>query len=74
MSPNIAIATASQQQVTDASKYGRGIRVAEAGFTISGNTITFSGISFAQFVCNNLGESLVFNAGDAANITEIWGL
>lgn len=74
MSPNIAIAKASQQLITDATKYNWGIRLAEAGFTISGNTITFSGISFSQFVCNNLGESLVFNAGDAANITEIWGL
>lgn len=74
LSPNIVIAKASQQQVTDAVKYNWGIRVAEANFTISGNTITFSGISFAQFVCNHLGESLVFNAGDAANITEIWGL
>lgn len=74
LSPNIAIAKASQQQVTDVVKYNWGIRAAEANFTIRGNTITFSGISFAQFVCNHLGESLVFNAGDATNITEIWGL
>lgn len=74
MSPNIAIAKASQQLITDATKYNYGIRVAEAAFTISGNTITFSGISFAQFMCNNLGQSLVFTAGDATNITEIWGL
>ena len=74
LSPNIAIAKASQQQVTDAVKYNWGIRAAEANFTIRDNTITFSDISFAQFVCNHLGESLVFNAGDATNITEIWGL
>lgn len=73
-SPNIAIAKASQQLITDATKFGWGVKVTEARFTISGNTITFSDISFAQFACNNLGENLMFNAGDAAKITEIWGL
>ena len=74
MSPNIAIAKASQQLVTDATKMGLGVRVEEATFSISGNTITFSNISFAQFTCNSLGESLMFTAGDACAITELWGL
>lgn len=73
-SPNIVIAKSSQQLVTDVVKYNNGIRAFEAKFTISGNTVSFSDISFAQFSCNRLGESLMFNAGDITDIAEIWGL
>lgn len=73
-SPNIVIAKASQQSVADAIKCDYGIRVFEAKFAISGNTVSFSNISFAQFTCDRLGESPVFRAGDATDIAEIWGL
>ena len=70
----MVIVRASQQTVTHASRFNAGVRVTQAAFTISGNTITFSDIAFSQFQSYNLGESLIYNAGDSAKIKEIWGL
>lgn len=70
----MVIVRASQQAVTHASKFNAGVRVTQAAFTISGNTITFSEMYFAQFQSHELGNSLMYNAGDVANINEIWGL